>query len=65
MITLDEGTFIKLLRKPLSEMWVVDYYASWCGPCQKLAIHWKRLSKQVKNNNFVLNRIYDFFSPFS
>lgn len=47
MINLDEGSFIQLLRKPETEMWVVDYFASWCGPCQKLAIHWRKMAKQV------------------
>lgn len=47
VFNLDEGSFIRLLRKPVNEMWVVDYFASWCGPCQKLAIHWRRLAKHV------------------
>nr|XP_023014480.1 dnaJ homolog subfamily C member 10-like [Leptinotarsa decemlineata] len=47
VISLDEGSFIRLMRKPKNELWIVDFFAPWCGPCQKLAEQWRTLAKQV------------------
>lgn len=47
VITLDGSSFARLMRKPVSEMWLVDYYAPWCGPCQRLAPEWRNLAKQM------------------
>lgn len=37
----------RLMNKPANELWLVDYFASWCGPCQKLTNHWRTLAKEV------------------
>ncbi|CAG9854722.1 unnamed protein product [Phyllotreta striolata] len=47
VITLDDSNFVQLMRKPKNEIWVVDFFAPWCGPCQKLAPQWRQLAKQV------------------
>lgn len=39
----------QLMNKPANELWLVDYFASWCGPCQKLANHWRTLAKEVSH----------------
>jgi len=43
---LNVETFETLIRRrPTSELWLVDYFAPWCGPCQQLSPEWRRLAK--------------------
>lgn len=48
VINLDESNFVQLMRKSPKEMWAVDFYAPWCGPCQRLAPEWRKLAKEMK-----------------
>lgn len=34
-----------VMRKSAQEIWIVDFYAPWCGPCQQLAPEYRRLAK--------------------
>jgi DnaJ family protein C protein 10 len=43
----------KLARKKSKVMWIVDYFASWCGPCQKLAPEWIAVAKTLNSLSFV------------
>ncbi|XP_044756368.1 dnaJ homolog subfamily C member 10-like isoform X2 [Coccinella septempunctata] len=47
VISLDDSSFVKLMRKPVDEIWFVDFFAPWCGPCQKLSLTWRKLAKQM------------------
>ncbi|CAH1105266.1 unnamed protein product [Psylliodes chrysocephalus] len=49
VIILDDTNFIQLMRKPKEELWIVDFFAPWCGPCQKLGPQWRQLAKQVSS----------------
>ena len=51
VIMLNEQNFHRLVeQKAEDEVWMIDFYAPWCGPCQQLAPEWRRLAKVKKRN---------------
>lgn len=47
VITLNYESFYNLVAmKPVGKLWLVDFYANWCGPCQQLAPEWRKLAKK-------------------
>ncbi|XP_018415010.1 PREDICTED: dnaJ homolog subfamily C member 10 [Nanorana parkeri] len=48
VVTLTPANFKELVKeRSRDEIWLVDYYAPWCGPCQALMPEWKRLARHV------------------
>lgn len=46
VIKLSSSNFHETLgRKRSGSLWVVDYFAPWCGPCQQLAPEWTAVAK--------------------
>ncbi|KAJ8942244.1 hypothetical protein NQ318_003091 [Aromia moschata] len=45
VLPLDEDTFMQVVRKPKEELWAIDFFAPWCGPCQKLAPRMEKIRK--------------------
>lgn len=37
-----------------SKMWIVDFYVSWCGYCQRMAPHFSDMAQSIKGMNFTL-----------
>ncbi|KAM4024477.1 dnaJ homolog subfamily C member 10 [Anomaloglossus baeobatrachus] len=48
VVTLTPITFKELVKgRSREEIWMVDYYAPWCGPCQALLPEWKRMARHL------------------
>ncbi|XP_063981872.1 dnaJ homolog subfamily C member 10-like [Diachasmimorpha longicaudata] len=46
VLKLTSTVFYETLgRKRSNTLWVVDYFAPWCGPCQQLAPEWTSVAK--------------------
>lgn len=46
MVSLTPETFAELVqRRKREEIWMVDFYAPWCGPCQALMPEWKKMAR--------------------
>lgn len=47
VVVLTSGNFKnKVLNS--DELWMVEFYAPWCGHCQRLEPEWKKLAKELK-----------------
>uniref|UniRef100_A0A4W3JP26 DnaJ homolog subfamily C member 10 n=1 Tax=Callorhinchus milii TaxID=7868 RepID=A0A4W3JP26_CALMI len=48
VVTLTAANFEDLVfSREQDEIWMVDFYAPWCGPCQALLPEWKKLARML------------------
>lgn len=48
VVSLTPDTFPELVKRRKSdELWMVDFYAPWCGPCQALLPEWRRVARML------------------
>ncbi|XP_065834380.1 dnaJ homolog subfamily C member 10-like [Oscarella lobularis] len=49
MITLTTSSFDEMVRsQQREEVWLIDFYAPWCGPCQQLIPVWNKVARILK-----------------
>ncbi|XP_014277164.1 dnaJ homolog subfamily C member 10 [Halyomorpha halys] len=54
VIELSLDTFYETVgRKTKGTIWMIGYFMPWCGPCQQLAPHYRKLAKIVGDIPFV------------
>lgn len=55
VISLNEQTFRQLVRmKDAGKIWLVDFFAPWCGPCRQLSPEWRQLAKMMRKNSQIV-----------
>uniref|UniRef100_A0A183EEM0 Thioredoxin domain-containing protein n=1 Tax=Gongylonema pulchrum TaxID=637853 RepID=A0A183EEM0_9BILA len=50
---LSPEDFEAFVLEPSEEIWVVDFFAPWCGPCNQLAPEFKKLARNMRRKDFV------------
>lgn len=54
VLVLDPHSFAEKVKGRTEEqVWAVDFYAPWCGPCQRLLPEWRRMARMVSGQVFV------------
>ena len=48
VVKLTKDNFKKLVLDQPDQLWLVEFYAPWCGHCKSLAPAWEKASKALK-----------------
>uniref|UniRef100_A0A8C9WQ52 DnaJ homolog subfamily C member 10 n=1 Tax=Sander lucioperca TaxID=283035 RepID=A0A8C9WQ52_SANLU len=52
MVVLDPSSFSERVKAE-GQIWAVDFYAPWCGPCQALLPEWRRMARLLSGQILV------------
>uniref|UniRef100_A0A669DTK7 DnaJ homolog subfamily C member 10 n=1 Tax=Oreochromis niloticus TaxID=8128 RepID=A0A669DTK7_ORENI len=54
VLTLDPSSFTEKVKgRDEGQIWAVDFYAPWCGPCQALMPEWRRMARLLSGQILV------------
>lgn len=56
VVALDETNFNALVLES-NDMWMVEFYAPWCGHCKALAPEWERAAATLQNDGIRLGAV--------
>ena len=57
VVKLTESNFKDLVLNDKNTMWLIEFYAPWCGHCKKLAPIWDELAEFYKDEKDLVNKI--------
>lgn len=55
VISLTSGNFDRLV-KDSDSVWLVEFFAPWCGHCKSLAPEYEKAAKALKGNRSFFNK---------
>uniref|UniRef100_A0A0F8CC73 DnaJ n=1 Tax=Larimichthys crocea TaxID=215358 RepID=A0A0F8CC73_LARCR len=59
VVVLDPSSFTERVKDGLEgSIWLVDFYAPWCGPCQVLIPEWRRMARSQNVRAYPEIRLY-------
>lgn len=65
VVVLEPDSFAERVKgRSEDEVWAVDFYAPWCGPCQMLMPEWRRMARLVSGQVWVGSVDCQRFSTF-
>uniref|UniRef100_A0A665TWS4 DnaJ homolog subfamily C member 10 n=1 Tax=Echeneis naucrates TaxID=173247 RepID=A0A665TWS4_ECHNA len=54
VVVLDPSSFTERVKgRAEGQIWAVDFYAPWCGPCQALMPEWRRMARMLSGQILV------------
>uniref|UniRef100_A0A7N6BS00 DnaJ homolog subfamily C member 10 n=1 Tax=Anabas testudineus TaxID=64144 RepID=A0A7N6BS00_ANATE len=65
VVVLDPSSFNERVKgRAEGQVWAVDFYAPWCGPCQALLPEWRRMARLLSGQILVGSVDCQRFQPF-